>query len=166
MSASLFPTSKTVGSSAITGQEVVTVLPVASLSGPAVGAVHQDLTFTLGASGGASVSTVYTFQLDWNGDGIIDQTLSGTSGITVTHSFASLGIDTVVLTASVNGVTSAPTAASVNIGPAAASTFTLTGPASAVSSGQPFDVTITAFDPYGNVATGYTGTVHFTSSAA
>src|SRR5262245_21239131 len=150
----------------ITGQEVVTVLPVASLSGPAVGAVHQDLTFTLGASGGASVSTVYTFQLDWNGDAIIDQTLSGTSGTTVTHSFASLGIDTVVLTASVNGVTSAPTAASVNIGPAAASTFTLTGPASAVSSGQPFDVTITAFDPYGNVATGYTGTVHFTSSAA
>jgi hypothetical protein len=150
----------------ITGQEVVTVLPVASLSGPVAGSVHQDLTFTLGASGGASASTVFTYQIDWNGDGIIDQTLSGPSGTTVTHNFASLGMTTVVLTASVDGVTSAPTVASVNIGPAAASTFTMAGPTSAVSNGQPFNVTVTAFDPYGNVATGYTGTVHFSSSAA
>src|SRR5262249_9198508 len=91
----------------ITGEGPVTVLPVACLSGPATGSVHQDLTFTLSASGGASASTVYTYQLDWNGDGIIDQTLSGVSGTTVTHSFASLGTTTVVLTASVNDVTSA-----------------------------------------------------------
>ena len=32
------------------------------------------------------------------------------------------------------------------------------------SSGTPFSVTVTALDQYGNVATGYTGTVHFTSS--
>jgi hypothetical protein len=150
---------------AITGQGAVTVLPSASLSGPAVGSVHQDLTFTLGAGGG-SASTVYTFQLDWNDDGVVDQTVTGVSGTTVTHSFASLGTATAVLTASVDGLTSAPTTASVTIGPAAASTFTLTAPAGAVSSGQASDVTVTALDPYGNVATGYTGTVHFTSSSA
>jgi hypothetical protein len=150
---------------AITGQGTVTVLPSASLTGPAAGSVHQDLTFTLGAGGGPA-STVYTFQLDWNDDGVIDQTVIGVSGTTVTHSFASLGTATVVLTASINGLTSDPTTASVNIGPAAASTFTITGPAGAVSSGQPFTVTVTALDPYGNVATGYTGTVHFSSSAA
>ena len=29
---------------------------------------------------------------------------------------------------------------------------------------MPFDVTVTAYDNYGNVATGYTGTITFTSS--
>src|SRR5262249_15392264 len=78
----------------ITGEGPVTVLPVASLSGPAAGSVHQDLTFTLGASGGASASTVSTFEIDWNGDGITDQTLSGVSGTSVTHNFVSLGTAT------------------------------------------------------------------------
>src|SRR5205085_330966 len=45
---------------ALTGQTAVNVLPTASLSGPATGTVHQDLTFTLSASGGASASTVFT----------------------------------------------------------------------------------------------------------
>jgi hypothetical protein len=102
---------------ALKAQTAVNVLPVASLSGPAAGSINQALTFTLGASGGASASTAYTFQFDWNGDGIIDQMLSGVSGTTVTHSFASAGTTTVILTASVNGVTSAPTAASVTIWP-------------------------------------------------
>jgi hypothetical protein len=151
---------------AITGQGGIDVLPAASISGPAAGSVHEDLTFTLGGSGGASANTVYTFDLDWNDDGVIDQTLSGVSGTTVTHSFASLVTATVVLTASLDGVTSAPATASVNIGPAAASKFTIAGPASAVSSGGAFDLTVTAMDPYGNVATGYAGTVHFSTSAA
>jgi hypothetical protein len=101
----------------ITGQTTVTVLPVASLSGPAVGNLNQALTFTLGASGGASASTAYTFQLDWNGDGVVDQTLTGANGTTVTHSFAAAGVTTVILTASVNGVTSAPVSTSVTIWP-------------------------------------------------
>jgi hypothetical protein len=150
---------------AITGQGTVNVLPTASLSGPAVGSVHQDLTFALNASGGASASSVYAFQLDWNGDGVVDQTVNGGSGTTVTHSFTSAGTTVVILTASINGLSSNVSSATVNIGPAAASTFTIAGPASAVSSGQAFNVTVTALDPYGNVATGYTGTVHFGSSS-
>src|SRR5262249_53706677 len=92
-------------SPALKGQTAANVLPVRSLSGPATATVNQALTFSLGASGGTSASTVYTFQLDWNGDGIIDQTLTGTSGTTVTHSFMSAGMTTVALTASVNGMT-------------------------------------------------------------
>src|SRR5476651_1934086 len=34
------------------------------------------------------------------------------------------------------------------------------------TAGVPFDLTVTAYDAYGNVATGYAGTVHFTSSDA
>jgi hypothetical protein len=33
-----------------------------------------------------------------------------------------------------------------------------------VTSGQPFDITVTAFDAYGHIAVGYTGTVTFTTS--
>jgi hypothetical protein len=47
--------------------------------------------------------------------------------------------------------------------PAAASTYQLTVPA-AVAAGSPFSVTLTALDPYGNKAIGYTGKVHFSSS--
>jgi probable HAF family extracellular repeat protein len=47
--------------------------------------------------------------------------------------------------------------------PAAASQFVITGPATA-SAGVAFSITVTALDAYGNVATGYTGTVAFKSS--
>jgi hypothetical protein len=46
---------------------------------------------------------------------------------------------------------------------AAAAYFTISAPA-AVNSGSPFSITVTARDAYGNVATGYRGTVHFSSS--
>jgi hypothetical protein len=39
----------------------------------------------------------------------------------------------------------------------------LTAPSSVVMN-KPFNVTVTLTDSFGNVATGYTGTVHFTSS--
>jgi hypothetical protein len=49
--------------------------------------------------------------------------------------------------------------------PAPASTFVVTGwPTSAVTAGSAGSVTVTAKDPYGNVATNYTGTVHFAST--
>jgi hypothetical protein len=53
----------------------------------------------------------------------------------------------------------------VNIGAyqASASTFALTVPAT-VTAGVPFDMTVTAEDTFGQVAVGYTGKVHFSSS--
>ncbi len=47
--------------------------------------------------------------------------------------------------------------------PATAAQFVLSAPSS-VSSGKAFTVTVTVLDAYGNVATGYTGTIHFKSS--
>jgi hypothetical protein len=46
---------------------------------------------------------------------------------------------------------------------AAADHLTVSAPATATA-GSPFSVTVTAWDPFNNVAAGYTGTVHFTSS--
>jgi hypothetical protein len=47
--------------------------------------------------------------------------------------------------------------------PAAASAINISAPAS-VRSGKAFSVTVTVLDAYGNVATGYTGTIRFSSS--
>jgi hypothetical protein len=51
----------------------------------------------------------------------------------------------------------------VSVAPAAASVVTVTTPSS-VKANQPFAMTVTLRDRFGNLATTYTGTLHFTSS--
>jgi hypothetical protein len=55
--------------------------------------------------------------------------------------------------------------AGIVVNPSAATHFVLSGP-SGVSAGTAFSLTVTAVDAYGNIATGYTGTVHFTDSVS
>jgi hypothetical protein len=50
------------------------------------------------------------------------------------------------------------------VSPAAATTFSVAGYPSPRTANSPAPFTVTALDAYGNVATGYTGTVHVTSS--
>jgi len=52
---------------------------------------------------------------------------------------------------------------SVQVSPAAAASISLNVPSAAVAN-QPFNLTVTMKDRFGNVATGYTGTVYFTTS--
>jgi hypothetical protein len=54
--------------------------------------------------------------------------------------------------------------AAVMVNPAAASTLVVAGFPSPVTAGTSSSFTVTAKDPYGNTATGYAGTIHFTSS--
>jgi hypothetical protein len=56
------------------------------------------------------------------------------------------------------------TQSGITVNPAAASTLSVSGFPSTITAGQAGSVTVTAKDPYGNTATGYTGTIHFTSS--
>ena len=56
------------------------------------------------------------------------------------------------------------TLAGINVSPAAASQIVLSGLPSATTLGATQTLTVTMRDPYGNLATGYTGTVQFTSS--
>jgi outer membrane protein assembly factor BamB len=51
----------------------------------------------------------------------------------------------------------------VQVSPAAAAKLSLTAPSSATA-GRPFSVTVTLTDQFGNIASGYRGTVHFSSS--
>jgi hypothetical protein len=72
------------------------------------------------------------------------------------------GSQTVTAADTVNGSLTAT--ANVTVTPAAASTFTVSAAPSTITAGDSITLTVTAYDPYGNVATGYTGTVTFSSS--
>jgi len=86
--------------SALTDTETgIRVLPRASITGPYYAARNQTLSFTLGATSGLPASTVFSYAIDWNGDGIVDQTVSGANGATVNHSYASSGYYYAVVTA-------------------------------------------------------------------
>jgi hypothetical protein len=85
----------------VTGTEAgIRVNPLASITGPDVGLRNQALTFTLGA-GALPAGTVFTYTIDWNGDSVVDQTVSGPSGTTVTHSYAASGAYSIGVTATV-----------------------------------------------------------------
>jgi hypothetical protein len=109
----------TVHSSFTGSQTGIQVLPRASVNGPSAGMPNQTLTYTLGASGDPA-GTVFTYQIDWNTGGSVDvdQTVTGTSGITVTQAFTTAGNYTVyVRVIDPNGFTSAWTWQSVDIVP-------------------------------------------------
>lgn len=101
----------------------------------------------------ATLPADYTFTAADAGKHTFTATLktAGAVSITVTDTTAS-------------GVTGSHAAISVN--PAAASSLSVAGFPASTTSGAPQNFTVTAMDPYGNPATGYTGTVHFTSSDA
>jgi uncharacterized repeat protein (TIGR03803 family) len=92
----------------------------------------------------------YTFTSSDGGQHTFTVTLktAGSQSVTAT--------DTV--TSSISG-----TASGIAVNPAAAAQFVVSAPAS-VTHGVAFSVTLTVEDVYGNVVTGYTGTVHFSSS--
>jgi hypothetical protein len=82
------------------------------------------------------------------------------------HTFSNLvlrraGTLTVAGTDTANASITGGTA--LTITPAAASQLLITAPSS-VNGGVPFNLTVTALDAYGNAATGYAGTVHFSST--
>jgi len=80
---------------------VTNVPPTATLSGSTLGVRGQTLSFTLGATDPSTVDTAagFTFNIDWNGDGTVDQTVTGPSGTVVTHVYETEGANTVKVTA-------------------------------------------------------------------
>src|SRR5207244_160014 len=82
------------------------------------------------------------------------------------HTFSALilktaGSQTVTATDTVTGSITGTTTVSVSA--AATTHYSETAPANSTAGGA-FSVTITALDAFGNTATGYTGTAHFSSS--
>ena len=84
------------------------------------------------------------------------------------HQFASLSLHTVnsnqaIMATDANAIGGAQGA--IVVTSASPNYLRLTGPATSVA-GSPFTVTATAFDVYGNIASGYAGVINFTSSNA
>jgi Ca2+-binding RTX toxin-like protein len=75
-----------------------------------------------------------------------------------TTTFLTSGTQTIAATDG-NGDTGS---VSLTVKPAAATLFSVDPPAAVA--GQPVPITVTAYDPYGNVATGYTGTVRLSAT--
>lgn len=76
-------------------------VPSAGLSGPSTGVRGQPLSFML-LAGDASPDDQadnFTFEIDWDNDTVVDETILGPSGTLVTHVFADSGSYDVYLTA-------------------------------------------------------------------
>lgn len=96
------------GHSSLPVTQAVNILLEASITGPALGARNQALTFTLGATAaGLPAGTIFSYAIDWDGNGTVDETVIGPTGTSVAHSFATGGSYTIKMTATVNGQTSA-----------------------------------------------------------
>jgi hypothetical protein len=102
------------------------------------------------SDGKASLLANYTFTTADAGEHTFSATLktAGTRSLTATDT----------ATGSLTGMDGG-----ITVNPAAASKFLIAAPSS-VNAGVPFSLTLTVEDAYGNVVTGYTGTVHFSST--
>jgi uncharacterized repeat protein (TIGR03803 family) len=178
-------TLKTAGTQTITATDTANSLATASITTTVTAAAASSLTIggfpsptTAGTAGNVTVTALdaygnlataytgtvhftssdakavlpanYTFTAADAGKHVFAVTLK-TAG---TQSFTAADTVTASLTSSQTGIT---------VNAAAASVLVITGPASATA-GVAFSITVTAYDAYGNVATGYTGTVHFKST--
>jgi hypothetical protein len=99
----------------------------------------------------ASLPGNYTFAAGDHGTHTFTLTLktAGSQAVTATD----------MTNSAING-----TLAQINVSPAAASQFLLSGLSSTATVGLAQTFTVTAKDPYGNIATGYAGTAQFSSS--
>ncbi|HVK09523.1 MAG TPA: PKD domain-containing protein, partial [Gemmataceae bacterium] len=109
----------------VTDTETITatnVAPTATVSGPTTSVPGLPVTFTLGATDPSEVDEEagFEFQIDWDGDGTTDETVTGPAGTTVTHTFAGTGTNTVTVTATdKDDGTSAPVTLAVAVKTAA-----------------------------------------------
>ena len=139
--------------------------------------------FTITGSTSLTAGTTGTYTISvLNPDGSADTGYSGTVQIASSDPHAVLPANFTITggtatfsatlkTAGVQSLTATDTVtpgingsdAGIQVNPAAATQFVITGPAS-IRVGTSFSVTVTALDSYGNTATGYTGTVDFSDS--
>ena len=117
---------------------------------PAVVAGYRGAVHFTSSDTQAGLPGNYTYSAGDNGVHTFSATLktAGSQSLTATDT----------ATASITGAQSG-----ITVTAAAATHLVITAPTS-VSIGVAFSVTVTALDAYGNIATGYLGTIHFTSS--
>ena len=175
-------TLKTVGSQTITGTDTVTASITGTSNAITVSsttATHFVVTAPPSASAGTAVSvsvvafdqfsnlvtgyagTVHFTSTD--GQAILPANSTLTSGVgSFQVTLKTAGNQTVTatdtVTSSING-----TSNTIAVGPFVATHLLISAPGT-ITAGTPFNIIVTALDQFSNIATGYTGTVHFTST--
>jgi hypothetical protein len=155
------------GSAGTVGQTVgaaSTTITVATSASPLVVGQVAAFTATVAAPGGAvSPTGIVSFF-----DGAALLGTGGLSGGYATFSTSALSVGSHSITAvfnanpNFNGSTSSPITEQMNPGPW--THFLVVAANGTATAGTSFNVTVTAQDSFNDTATGYTGTVHFTSS--
>ncbi|OYV95734.1 MAG: hypothetical protein B7Z73_02005 [Planctomycetia bacterium 21-64-5] len=148
----------------LTTQYAISSVPASATAGAAF-----NITVTAEQSGG-STDTGYIGTVHFTStDGIagLPSDYAFTAADAGSHSFSvtlkTAGSQTFTATDAQDGTVTA-TSSSITVNPASAWALVVSGPGS-TTAGTAFNtLTVTARDAYGNTATGYTGTVHFTSS--
>jgi hypothetical protein len=175
-------TLRTAGNQTLTATDTTTS-SVTATSGPIAVAAARVTHFAVAAPSSATAG--HAFNLTVTALDQFDNTATGYAGkvhFTSTDGAATLPADATLTngvgsfgatlkTAGKQTITAADAAAgaitgtsgSIAVSAAAADHFTLSAPASATA-GTPISFKVSAFDPYGNQATGYAGTVHFSST--
>ncbi len=164
-------TDTTTGS--ITGSANVTVSSAAAtltISGPSstTAGIAQSFTVTAKDAFG-NTATGYTGTVHFtssDAQAVLPANYTFTASDNGTHTFTitlkTAGSQSLTATDTVTGSITGNASTTVNA--AAASIFTVTGFPASTTAGIGQSFTLTARDGFGNIATGYTGTVHFTST--
>jgi hypothetical protein len=150
--------SNSLGSATTTaaGLVVQSSLPVfTSGTPPATVIAGQTYTFTFTAAGNPTPTLSAANLPSWLSFDPATGVLSGSSTLAMTYTNLEIF--------ATNAVGSATQTFNLTVNPAAASHFVISIP-TGVSTGTPITVTATAEDSFGNVATDYSGTIHFSSS--
>jgi hypothetical protein len=115
--------------------------------------------------GGDSTTPVTVSLRVGNGPLLGMTTVSAANGIATFTNLADDIAGTIILTVTAPGFDKAQTG-SITVVAAPASKFGISSSPTLVSSGSPFSITVTALDQYGNVATSFVGSVHFTTTGS
>jgi YVTN family beta-propeller protein len=175
-------TLKTTGPQTVTATDTVTstITGSAGISVSTGTATHYTVTAPAGATAGTSFNVTVTALDQFNNvaagyTGTVHFTSSDAQAILPANRTLTSGVGIFAVTLKTTGlqtvtatdtITSTITGSSnVTVSTSTATHYTVTAPAGATA-GTSFNVTVTALDQFNNVATGYTGTVHFTSSDA
>ena len=142
---------------------------VSGFTSPTTAGAAHNVTVTAQDAGG-NVATGYTGTVHFTSSDAqagLPANYTFTGGDAGTHVFSvtlkTAGTQSITATDTVTGsITGTQSGITVNVGPT--TTLVVSGFTNPTTAGAAHNVTVSAQDAFGNVATGYTGTVHFTSS--